>query len=95
MTKPPEKSRHAMQLNVNIGNRLQRIARMLEKELRKAGADRGDAQFSLLVWGPDRVQYVSNAERGDVKIAMHELLKKWDKPGADLGKPKPPLGGLH
>ena len=81
--------------NVRIGNRLQRIARMLEKELEKAGATSDDTQFSLIVWGTGRMQYVSNAERPDVRNAMKEMVAKWDADGEDLGKPIMPLGGLN
>lgn len=90
---PPENNRRDLNLNVRIGNRLQRIARMLEKELEKAGAKTDDAQFSLLIWGPGRMQYVSNAERADVKNAMKEMVEKWDR-DPDLGKPSLPLGGM-
>lgn len=91
---PPEKSARDLNLNVKIGNRLQRIARLIEKELTKAGADKDEVQFSLLVWGPGRMQYVSNAERSSVRDGMAEMVEKWDRAGEDLGKPSLPLGGL-
>lgn len=90
----PEQSKEAYRVNLKISNRLQRIARVIERELEKAGVSRDEAQFSLLVWGPDRVQYVSTAEREDVKKAMREVLDRWDTPGADLGKVQPLLGGM-
>lgn len=91
----PEATDADLRLNVRIGNRLQRIGRMLEKELAKAGATKNQAQFSLLIWGPGRMQYISNAEREDVREAMREMVAKWDRDGADLGKPELPLGGMH
>lgn len=94
MVKYPEKDRGDLVLNVKVGRRLQRIARMIEKELGKAGADREQVQFSLLVWGPGRSQYVSNARREDVKTALVELIERWDTE-ADLGQPKMPLGGEY
>jgi len=90
----PEANRADLQLNVRIGNRLQRIARLLEKELHKAGATKDQAQFSLLIWGPGRMQYISNADRSGVKAAMEEMIAKWDNDGQDLGKPHLPLGGM-
>lgn len=93
MKRHPEKSRDALMLNHRISNRLQRIARLIEKELEKAGADREDAQFSLLIWGPDRMQYVSTAERSTVKEAMKEMIAKWDTD--DLGPVQKPLGGME
>ena len=83
--------------DVRIGNRLQKIARLIEAELRKAGADPKDVQFSLMIWGSQpngRMQYVSNGTRDSVKIAMQELVAKWDRDGEDLGKPTLPLGGF-
>ena len=90
----PEKTEHNKDLNIRLGNRLQKMARMIEAEMRKAGATKDEAQFSLIIWGPERMQYVSNAERADVKKAMTELVNKWDKADEDLGKPEGPLGGL-
>lgn len=80
--------------NAKIGARLQRIARLIEKELAKAGADRADTQFSLIIWGEGRMQYVGTGERSDTKKAMEEMVAKWDKDGAEQGKPTFPLGGL-
>ena len=82
------------QLNVRIGNRLQRIARLLQKEFSKCGAKEDQVQFSLLVWGPGRMQYVSDAERSTVKEAMQEMVAKWDDDKQELGKPEMPLGGI-
>ena len=80
-------------LNVRIGNRLQRIGRLIEKELSKAGASKEEAQFSLIIWGGGRMQYISNAEREGVREAMREMVERWDKPGEDLGKPALPVFG--
>jgi len=90
----PEINRSDLVLNTRISNRLQRIARMIEKELEKAGADKDRVSFSLLIWGPGRMQYCSNAERSDVRNAMQEMVTKWDKDGEDLGPVRLPLGGF-
>lgn len=94
MTLPPENSKEALARAVRIGQRLKKIARLIEKELEKAGADRDSTQFSLLVWGEARVQYVGTATRETVKEAMLELLDRWEKNDPDLGIPAMPLGGL-
>lgn len=60
---------------VKVSLRLQTIAREIDRLLAEA-AD-GKQLFSLLVWVPGEVQYVSNAERQDVARAMEELLGKW------------------
>ena len=86
----PEQHRVA----VRIANRMQKIARMIEKELTKAGADKDEVQFSLQVWSNGRMQYVSNAERATVRDAMVELVAKWDKE-KEPGLPRLPLGGLE
>ena len=91
----PKETPHQAAVNHKVGQRLQKIARLLEKELRKAGADKDEVQFFLLIWGQGRMQYVSNAERGGVKEALSELLAKWDREGADRGVPSKPLGGIH
>ena len=91
--KPVETPAAALR-NAKIGGRLQRIAQMIEKELAKAGAKRENTQFSLIIWGEGRMQYVSTGEREDTKTAMREMLNKWDTPGAEGGTPTFPLGGL-
>lgn len=86
------------EVDIKIGNRLQRIARLLEKELAKTGAKvPEDIQFSLIIWNnAGRMQYVSNGSRDSVKTAMTELVAKWDRDGpeGDLGRPVRPLGGM-
>lgn len=95
---PPELTKETpeqLATNARISNRLQKIARMIEKELEKAGADREETQFSLLIWcAGGRMQYVSTAERETVRVAMIELADKWTAE-QDLGPVKLPLGGLH
>jgi hypothetical protein len=90
----PEPSKEALARAVRVGQRLQKIARMIERELEKAGADRDHVQFSLLVWGEGRTQYVGNAERSGVATAMREVLTRWETGDKDLGVPRLPLGGL-
>lgn len=90
----PEKTKRALDINIKIGKRLQKIARMITIELERVGVSNDDAQFSLLVWGPDRVQYVGTATRETSKAAMKELLERWDKPQEELGPLlRPPVDG--
>lgn len=91
----PNETPAQLALNARISNRLQKLARMIEKELAKAGTNKDETQFSLLIWGPGgRMQYVSNAERETVRLALIELADKWTEE-QDLGPVKLPLGGLH
>lgn len=63
---------------VKVSRRLQRIARLIDKELKAAGVL--GMTWSLYTWGGGRAQYVSNAKRDDVKIAMQEALARWNEP---------------
>lgn len=73
--------------NVAVGRALQRIARMIDKELMKAAGGKR-VPFSLYTWGGHRAQYVSNCARDDAKKAMRETLDRW---GEDDG----PFTGAH
>jgi hypothetical protein len=64
---------------VEIALRLQRIARMIDKELSKAAGGKR-VPFSLYTWGGHRAQYVSNVARDDAKVAMQECLDRWGEP---------------
>lgn len=63
---------------VKISRNLQRIARMLDKELTKVTGKR--VPWSLYTWGGQRAQYVSNSPREEIKAAMKELLDRWNQP---------------
>lgn len=63
---------------VKISKRLQRIARLIDKELAAAAGER--VAFSLYTWGGHRCQYVSNTDRDQAKIAMQECLDRWSEP---------------
>lgn len=63
---------------VKISRNLQRIAKMIDRELAKL-AEGTRVPFSLYTWGGDRVQYVSNCAREDAKKAMQECLDRWDQ----------------
>jgi hypothetical protein len=91
----PNENHAEYQANARISNRLQRIGRMLEKELTKAAGKEDDVHFALLVFHGGRVQYCSNAERDSIRDAMKELVSKWDIPGADLGPVDKKLGGMN
>jgi hypothetical protein len=63
---------------VRLSRNLQRIAKMLDKELEKAAGVRGP--WSLYTWGGQRCQYVSNSPREETKAAMQECLDRWNQP---------------
>ena len=63
---------------VKLSRNLQRIAKMLDRELEKAAGTR--VPWSLYTWGGKRCQYVSNAPREEIKTAMRECLDRWDQP---------------
>ena len=58
-----------------VSRALPRIARMIDKELTRAGAPR--MPWSLLTWGGHRSQYVSIAARADARAAIAETLERW------------------
>lgn len=89
----PGETRQALADAVRIGKRLPKIARWIERELQKITGKR--VLFSLLVWGDARVQYVSNADREDVKLAIIELMGRWGIEAEELGVPTMPLGGVR
>lgn len=63
---------------IAISKRLQRIARLIDKELKAATGER--VPWSLYTWGGHRAQYVSNVQRDDAKVAMQECLDRWSEP---------------
>lgn len=63
---------------VAISKRLQRIARLIDKELMAATGEW--VPWSLYTWGGHRVQYVSNTARDQAKAAMQECLDRWSEP---------------
>ncbi|SDL36330.1 hypothetical protein [Paracoccus chinensis] len=72
---------------VAIARRLQKIARLIDKELTAAAGQR--VPFSLYTWGGNRSQYISNTARAEVKVAMQETLDRWNEPQ----DPPPGQGG--
>ncbi len=71
--------------DLDISRKLKGIAEYLVKKLKKiTGQDTG---FMLVVFNYDdnsRTNYVSNCDRGEVKEALEELLKKWDEGMPDI-----------
>lgn len=63
---------------VAISKRMQRIARLIDKELIAATGQR--VPWSLYTWGGHRCQYVSNTDRDQAKVAMQECLDRWNEP---------------
>lgn len=80
MTRPPKKPVNTGPMTydeqVKIARALPRIARILRTELTKAAGR--PVLFSLWTWGDGRSQYISNAQRDDIKKALQETLDRWD-----------------
>jgi hypothetical protein len=51
------------------------IADLVKAYLNKVGIK---AHFTVLVWTPGGVNYISNAERESIKAAMIEVLGRWE-----------------
>lgn len=77
-----------LEQQVAISKRLQRIARMIDRELSAATGER--VAWSLYTWGGNLGQYVSNTDREQAKIAMLECLDRWNEP-----KDPPPHQGFN
>ena len=73
------------QQQIRVSLAMQRIARMVDKELRKAAGEA--VPFSLFTWGGGRSQYVANVARGDAMEVMQETLDRWARHEPDLGAP--------
>jgi hypothetical protein len=71
------------QLRVSLA--LQRIAKLVDKELRQAAGT--PVPFSLFTWGGGRSQYVANVDRSDAMRVMQETLDRWKRHEPDLGPP--------
>ncbi len=63
---------------VKISRNLQRLAKLLDKELIKVTGKR--VPWSLYTWGGNRCQYISNSPREESKVAMQECLDRWNEP---------------
>jgi hypothetical protein len=70
---------------VKVSLKMQRIARLIDKELKDAAGVR--VPFSLFVWGGGRSQYVANVDRGEAMKVMDETLHRWRRGEPDLGPP--------
>lgn len=70
-----EPSAFTFEQQVAVAKSLRRIAKMIDKELAKAGAPR--MPWSLFTWGGHRGQYVSNVERKHARLAIQETLERW------------------
>lgn len=75
MTDP---SRFTYEQQVAIARALPRIAKIIDRELARAGAPR--MPWSLFTWGGNRGQYISNAKRPEIKLALAETLERWEQP---------------
>ena len=92
----PEHTKAGIARNIAIARRMQKIGRLIERELEKAaGKDVPDLHFALLIFHDHRTQYCSNAERESIKEAMKELLGRWDNPSEELGIPRFELPGFE
>lgn len=77
---------------VKVARRLQKIGRMIDRELEKAAGQR--VTFTLMTHDSGRTQYVSNGQRDNMREIMQELLDRWDS-NPDLGVPQQKLGGIE
>jgi hypothetical protein len=73
------------QQQVKVSLQMQRIAKLVDKELRKAAGVR--VPFSMFTWGGGRSQYVANVDRSDAMAVMQETLDRWNRHEPDLGPP--------
>ena len=73
------------QQQVKVSLAMQRIAKTVDRELRKAAGT--GVPFSLFTWGGGRSQYVANVDRGDAMKVMQETLDRWKRHEPDLGAP--------
>jgi len=73
------------QEQVRVSLAMQRIAKIIDKEMRKAVGTR--VPFSLFTWGGARSQYVANVDRSDAMLVMQETLDRWRRHEPDLGAP--------
>lgn len=63
---------------VTLARLLPRIAKLIDKEIKRAGLS--PQPWSLYTWGGNRCQYISNTDREQSKIAMQECLDRWAEP---------------
>lgn len=72
-----------------ISTRLQRIAKMVERELNNLTLPgEAPAIFSLFVFTGGAAQYIGNGEREDIKRVVASVIARWDDPAyASLHKP--------
>lgn len=70
---------------IRVSRVMQRIAKMVDKELRKAAGE--SVPFSLYTWGGGRSQYVANVDRAAATQAMQETIDRWKRHEPDLGAP--------
>lgn len=70
-----EPSTFTFEQQVAVAKALRRIAKMIDKELARAGAPR--MPWSLFTWGGHRGQYVSNVARLHARKAIEETLERW------------------
>ena len=73
------------QQQVRVSLAMQRIAKMVDKELRRSVGT--GVPFSLFTWGGGRSQYVANVDRADAMRIMQETLDRWKRHEPDLGPP--------
>jgi len=70
-----DKSQLTFEQQLQVSRVLQALASVVDDTLTAVTGTR--VPFSLMTWGGHRTQYVSNAEREDIKSAMRETLDRW------------------
>lgn len=73
------------QQQIAISLVMQRVAKLVDKEFRKAAGTR--VPFSLFTWAAGRSQYVANVSRSDAIMVMQETIDRWKRHEPDLGPP--------
>ncbi len=69
-------------VTARLSRRLQDIAGVTYDAIEAVAGERVD--FSLVVWSAGRLQYVSTANRDDVKAALQQLIASWDAGMPDI-----------
>lgn len=71
-----------MSTSMKVSARLQDAARLVDEFLEEAAGER--VSFSLIVWTKGTINYVSNAEREDVLMALEEMIARWKAGHPDI-----------
>ena len=71
-----------MNTSMKVSYSLQGIAQGLDDAITEIAGEQ--VGFALVVFTPDRAQYVSNCDRSEVVAGLKELLTLWDEGMPDI-----------